>query len=210
MADRPHLPRIEFAHQLEHDGRRGRLAVALEQAPLRQDEVDAGRLDPADGPDRAGELAFERPQVIHVLHEVGGGERVPLVEDLVADPALGRQALAREVHAQARQIGAGRHDGLPHLSPGLVADAARIEIADHRGRILHRQVGEQHAHIGPRHAQDEEGEEADERQRHRRHRGEPGRAELRNEIDDRLHGWDARDAGGPGSGPLGRNCPVCG
>ena len=87
VADRPDLPGIEVAHQLQHDGGARGLAVALEQAALGQDEVDARRLDPADRPDRAGELALQGAQVVHVLDEVGGRERVALVEDLVADAA---------------------------------------------------------------------------------------------------------------------------
>ncbi len=78
MADGAHLARVEIAHQLDHDRRRGRLAVPLEQATLRHDEMDAGGLDPADGADRAGELALHRPQVVHVLDEARRGEASPL------------------------------------------------------------------------------------------------------------------------------------
>ena len=50
--------RVHVADELEHDGGARQFAVALEQAALRYDEVHARRLDPADGPDRACELAL--------------------------------------------------------------------------------------------------------------------------------------------------------
>ena len=63
---------------------------------------DARRLHPVDRPDGAGQLAFERAQVVDVLDEARGAERVRLVEDLVADAAALGQAALGELHAQPR------------------------------------------------------------------------------------------------------------
>ena len=87
MADRAHLARVELAGHLQRDGGAGLLAVALEQLALGDDEMDPRRLDAREGPDGAGELAFQRAQRVDVLHEAGGREGVALVEDLVADAA---------------------------------------------------------------------------------------------------------------------------
>jgi hypothetical protein len=43
--------------------------------------------------DGARKFAFERAQVIDVLHEGGGAERVRLIENFVADAAAFRQAI---------------------------------------------------------------------------------------------------------------------
>ena len=48
--------------------------------------MHARGLHAVDAADRAGELAFQRPQVIDVLDEGRRAERVGFVEDLVADP----------------------------------------------------------------------------------------------------------------------------
>ena len=67
-----------------------------------QHEMDARRLDAVDGADGAGQLALERAQMVDVLDEAGGAERVGLVEDLVADAAALGQAAFGELHAQPR------------------------------------------------------------------------------------------------------------
>ncbi len=125
MADRPDLAGIEVAHELENDGGRGRLPIPLEQAPLGQDKVHAGRLHPADGADRAANSPSSARRWFHVLDEVGGGERVALVEDLVADAPLHRQPLAGEIHAQLREVAPGGQDRLPGIALRLVAEPWR-------------------------------------------------------------------------------------
>ncbi len=49
--------------------------------------MDACRFDPVDAANGAGKLTFERAQMIDVLDETGGAERIGLVEDFVADAA---------------------------------------------------------------------------------------------------------------------------
>ena len=60
---------LERAAHLEHDRGRGLGLVAREQRTLGQHEVHARGLHPVDGADGARQLAFERAQVVDVLHE---------------------------------------------------------------------------------------------------------------------------------------------
>ncbi len=60
------------AAHLQHDRGGGLDLVAREQRALRQHQVHARGLHPVDGADGARQLAFERAQVIDVLHEAGG------------------------------------------------------------------------------------------------------------------------------------------
>ena len=55
-------------------------------------------------------LAFQRAQMIDVLNESGGAERVGLVENLVADAAAFRQAGFGELHPQPGDLVLGHHD----------------------------------------------------------------------------------------------------
>src|SRR3546814_7556747 len=54
----------------EDDGGARVLALAAEQLAARQHQMDARLLDRGDRPDGARELAFQRPHVVDVLHEV--------------------------------------------------------------------------------------------------------------------------------------------
>ena len=186
MADRPHLLRLERAAHLQHDRGRRLGLVAREQRPLGQHQVHARRLHPVDAADGAGELAFERAQVIDVLHEAGGAERVGLVEDLVADAAALGQAAFGELHAQPGDLVLGhQHDGAVVLE--LVGDGLPLEVLHDRGGVLGREVGEQRRHLRRGHAQDQEGEEADQRDRDRGHGRDPRRAQRFQELDESLH-----------------------
>ena len=155
MADGAHLLRLQRAAHLEHD-RGGRLdLVAREQRPVRQNQMHARGLHPVDAADGAGEFAFERAQMVDVLDEAGGAERVRLVENLVADAAAFGQAAFGELHAQPRDLVLGhQHDGAVVLD--LVGDRLALEILDDRGRVLEREVGEQRRHLRRRHPDNQE------------------------------------------------------
>ena len=190
MADRPHLRRIEAAAHLEHDRSRRLRLFAREQRPLGQHQVHPRRLDAIERPDGAGELALERAQVIDVLDEAGGAERVGLVENLVADAAALGQPAFGELHAQPGDALLGHHqDGA--LVPHLVGNRLPLQVFHDGGRILGREVGEQRRHLRRRHAHDQEGEESDERDRDRAHCDDPGRAERSEERNGGLHGDSA-------------------
>ena len=186
MADGAHLLRLEAAAHLEHDRGRGLRLVAREQRALRQHQMHARALHAVDAADGAGKLAFERAQVIDVLDEAGGAERVRLVEDLVADAAALGQAALGELHAQAGDLVLGhQHDGAVVLE--LVGDRLALQVLDDRGRVLDRQIGEQRHQLRRRHPDHEECEEADQGERHRGHRRHSCRTQRLHEIEETLH-----------------------
>ena len=148
--------------------------------------MHAGVLDAVERADGARELAFERAQIVDVLHEARRAERVRLVENLVADAAAFGQAVLGERHAQPRDPIARHHDDVAVVAQ-FVGDALAIELLGDRGGILERQVGEQRRHLRRRHAQDEKGEEADQREGDGAHRRDARRAERFDELDQTLH-----------------------
>ena len=79
--------------------------------------------------DGAGELALERAQMVDVLDEAGGAERVGLVEDLVADAAALGQAALGELHAQARDLVLRHHDDGAVVAH-FVGDGLALEVLD--------------------------------------------------------------------------------
>ena len=96
VADGADLRLLQRAADLEHDGRGGFDLVAREQRAIGHHQMHAGILDAIERTDGAGELAFERPHVIDVLHEARGAEHLRLVENLVADAAaLGQAAFGK-------------------------------------------------------------------------------------------------------------------
>ncbi|MHC2151357.1 hypothetical protein ACVIW3_002286 [Bradyrhizobium diazoefficiens] len=171
------LLRLQRAADPHHD-RGGRLRrLAREQRALGQHQMDAGGLDAVDGTDGAGELAFQRAQMIDVLDERGGAERVRLVEHLVADAAALGQAALGELHPQPRHLVLGHHDD-GALIAQLELDGLAFQVLDNAGRIFHREVGEQRRHLRRGDPHDDEREEADERGGDRDHRPEAGGADT--------------------------------
>ena len=148
--------------------------------------MDAGRDDPVERLDRAGDLAFERAQVIDVLDEARRREAVALVEDLPADAAARRQALLGEAHAELRDVVLRHHDA-GAVTFKLVGDVLALELLHHRGGVLRREVGEERNHRGRGEADDDEGEEADEGERHHAHRRDTAGAERLQELTQSCH-----------------------
>ena len=72
--------------------------------------MDPGGLDPVDGADGAGKFALQCAQMIDVLDEAGGAERVGFVENLVADAAALGQAALGELHPQPGDLVLRHHD----------------------------------------------------------------------------------------------------
>ena len=186
MADGAHLRRFERAAHLEHDRGRRLDLVAREQRPFGHHQMHARGLDAVERLDGAGQLAFERPQIIDVLHEARGAERVRLVENLVADAAALGQAVFGQRHAQPRDAVARHHDDIAVVAQ-FVGDAFAIELLDDGGGIFQRQVGEQRRHLRRGHPQHQEGEEADQGDGDGAHRGDARGAERFDELDQTLH-----------------------
>ena len=106
------------------------------------------------------QLAFERPQIVDVLHEARRAERIGLVENLVADAAALGHAAFGQRHAQPRDAVAGHHDDVAVIAQ-FVGDAFAIELLDDGGGVFQRQVGKERRHLRRGHAHHEEAEEAD-------------------------------------------------
>jgi hypothetical protein len=186
VTDRPYLLGFQHAANLEHDGS-GRLHLFTgEQWSLRQHQMHPRHLDLRQGADGAGELAFERAQMVDVLNEAGGAERIGFVEDLVPDPAAARQAGLGELHAHAQdQVLRYQHNRAVVLE--LIGDGLAFQVLHDGGGILHRQVGEQRRHVGCGDPQHQKGEEPHQRDRDRGHRGEPRRPERLDQRGEPLH-----------------------
>ncbi len=92
--------------------------------------------------DRPRDLSFERAPVVDLLEELGGAER-GAVEDLEADAARRRQALAGELEPQLVDL-VGRHPDRPaaRRRAGTAIFCAFSRVDDLGGRLgVH--VGEQ-------------------------------------------------------------------
>ena len=186
MADGAHLLRLERAANLEHD-RGGRLdLVAREQRTLRHHQMHARGLHPVERANGACELAFERAQVVDILHEAGRAERVRFVEDLVADAAALGQAALGKPHAQPRHAVLRDHDDATVVAQ-LVGNALALQLLHDRGGVLEGEIGKQRRHLRRGHAQHQEGKKADERNSDGAHRGNARGAERPDELDETFH-----------------------
>ena len=186
MADGADLRRLERAAHPHHDRGRRLRRLAGEQRPLRQHQMDAGGLDAVDGADGAGEFALQRAQMVDVLDEAGGAERVRLVEDLVADAAALGQVAFGELHAQPRHLVLRHHDHGAFVAQ-LEGDGLAFEVLDDQGGIIGVEVGEERGHLRRGDAHDDEREKSDQRGGHRHHRHQPRSAETSQETNQTLH-----------------------
>ena len=99
MADGTHLLGFQGAVDLDHDRRRRLDLVSREQRAFRHYQVHACGDHAVDAADSARELAFERAQIIDILHETRRAQRVRLVENLVTDAAALGQPLSGKRHS---------------------------------------------------------------------------------------------------------------
>ena len=177
MADGADLLRFKGAADANDDRGRRLRGFARKQRSLRQYQMDAGGLDAVDGANGARELALERAQMIDVLDEARGAERVGFVEDFVTDAAaLGQPALGK-LHAQPRDLVLRHHD-----HGAIVAQFERNRLAfqvfDDAGGILNAEIGKEGGHLRCGDAHDDKGEEADQRGCYRDHRHQPRRTQT--------------------------------
>ena len=110
MADGAHLLSFQCAVNLQHDGRGGLHLVAREQWTFGHHQVNARGNHLVEAANGARKLAFEGAQIIDILHETGGAQRVRFVENLVTDAAALRQTLTGQRHAQPRDAILRDHD----------------------------------------------------------------------------------------------------
>ena len=131
MADGADLLRFELPRTrttIEADGS----GLAREQRPFRQHQMDAGGLDAVDGADGAGEFALQRAQMVDVLDEARGAERVGLVENLVADAAALGQVAFGQLHPQPRDLVLRHHDDRAFVAQ-LERNRLALQILDDAG-----------------------------------------------------------------------------
>jgi hypothetical protein len=139
--------------------------------------MDSRCLDAVDGANGAGKLAFECTQMIDVLDEARGAERVGFVEDLVADAAALGQAAFRQLHPQPGHLVLRHHDHGAFVAQ-LEGNRLPFQILDDAGGVFGGEVGEQGGHLRRRDAHDHESEEAEQCGRHRNHRHQPRRTQA--------------------------------
>ena len=158
--------------------------------------MDARVPHAVDQPDAADELAFERARPVDVLLELGRGQPVGLVEDLVADRSAGRQTGFGEEETcrrDVRRLDEDRVVGGVHA----VRDVRLVEQVRHRRGLVHVEVAVEQRHAiiaaaaraAAQHQQSEHAEHAKGDQSHRR---ELRRAERAEPVEDRV---DARSPG---------------
>ena len=108
--------------------------------------MHARPLDLRELGDGSGQFALERPSIVQLLHEIGHAYRRP-VENLEADAAPLRQALARELHPEFMDLVAWHHNGAAVALHG-VGNLLFLEFCDNRARIFGAEVRKQHLHVG--------------------------------------------------------------
>jgi len=122
------------------DGGGGLLARTAEGAAVGQHDVDAGGLDALHALDGAGDLAFERADPGHLLHEGGEAHGAELIEQLVAGVGARGQALFSEQHAGLRGL-ADRHQDGGALGADVEGDAGFVEGRADAGDVLGIETG---------------------------------------------------------------------
>ena len=186
MADGADLLGFEAAAHAHHDRGRRLRRFPRKQRPFRQHQMDPRSLDAVDGANGAGEFAFQRAQMIDVLDEARGAERVGFVEDLVADAAALGQVAFGQLHPQPRHLVLRHHDDGAFVAQ-LEGNRLAFQILDDARGIFGGEVGKQRGHLRRRDAHDDKGKEAEQRGCHRDHGHQPGGAQTSQESNETLH-----------------------
>ncbi len=177
MADGANLLRFERTTHAHDDRGRWFGRLARKQRPLGQHQVDPGRLDAVDGADGTGKLALKRAQMIDVLDEAGGAERVGFVEDFVANTAALGQAALGKLHAQPRDLVLRHHDHGAIVAQ-FEGNGLAFQVLDDAGGILDAEVGKEGGHLRRGDPHNDKREETDQRGCHRDHRHQPRSAQT--------------------------------
>ncbi len=168
MANCANLLRLKHAAHPNHD-RSGRFgSFTREQRAFRQHEVHAGELNTVDGANGSGKLSLQGAEVVDILDEAGGAQRVGLVEDFIANPAALRQAGFGKLHPQAGHLVFRHHDDRTVIAE-LEGDGLTLKLLDDARGVLVAQIVKQCGHLRRGDTHDDEGEEAYEGQRHGNH-----------------------------------------
>ncbi len=112
--------------------------------------------------DGAGELSLEGAHIVRPLDEIGKAE-LALVENFKTHAIAAGDAFRREIHAELIYLVAGDHDGRAARGD-LVRYILRLEITDHRRRVLFTQPRVEQLHVralGPDHHRGEAAHDRD-------------------------------------------------
>ena len=113
-------------HRQHHAGLRV-LALARERFAAGQHQMHTRGADAVYRTDGADDLALERARLVDLLLELGCGDAVGTIEDLVADGATGRQAFAGKRQPRIRHLRGG-HQDLAAVACDAIRDMAASEL----------------------------------------------------------------------------------
>ena len=153
---------------------------------LRHHEMDARRADLVDRADGARQLALEGADLVDLLHEVGGAERVGPVEDLVADRAARGDAFGGEGETQPRHL-VLRHVDLRTVAAQLVGDALGIHALDDLAAVAGVEAAVEQRHARRREAGDNEDEEGNQGKADGCQCHEAGRPQVAQRLHQSIH-----------------------
>ena len=171
---------------VEHHAGLRVLAIARERLAARQHQVHAHAADAVHGADGAGDLALQRACLVDLLLELGGGEAIGAVEDLVADRAAGRQALAGQRQACLGHL-LGGHQDLAAVGGDTVRDVAAGKLLDHLGGIAQVEVAVEQRHRLGAATQHHKRQHSEHAESDGAHRGEPGGTQGSQPFHEGLH-----------------------
>ena len=149
-----------------------------------------GRRHPVDRPDGTGQFALQRAGLVDLLLELGGGETVGAVEDLVADGAAGGQTLLGKPDPGLRDL-IRRYQDLGSAAGNAVLDMLSGELFGHLSRVAQVQIAIQQCHRLAAAAQEEQREQPEHAEGHGRHGGQPRDAERLQPIQQGIHAVSA-------------------
>ncbi len=142
--------------------------------------------DLVDRADGARQLAFEGADLVDLLHEVGGAERVGAVEDLVADRAARGDAFGGEGETQPRHL-VLRHVDLRAVAAQLVGDALGIHALDDLAAVAGVEAAVEQRHARRREAGDDEDEEGNQGKADGCQCHEAGRPQVAQRLHQSIH-----------------------
>ena len=140
-------------------------------------------MDRADG---ARQFALEGADLVDLLHEVGGAERVGAIEDLVADRAARRNAFGGQRQAQLRDL-VLRHIDLRAVAAQLVGHALGIHALDDLAAVAGVEAAVEQRHAGSGQTRDDESEEGDQREGDGRQRHQPRCPKIAQRLHQSIH-----------------------
>jgi hypothetical protein len=136
--------------------------------------------------DGADDLALERARLVDLLLELGCGDAIGTIEDLVADGATGRQALAGKRQPRIGHL-RGRHQNLAAVACDAIGDVPAPELLDDLRCIAQVKIAVEELHLLGAAPQYHQRQHAEHPKRNGAHRGEPGGPQSSQPFHQGLH-----------------------